>query len=128
MQTTPFPARPCDVVALTVAEFTRDLDPHLMISIDAVCRRFLDDDNKAVVWVIRCRALAAWCVRADVAAWLGSRPSHAQHARQVAATFELNSEWEFDVDAFRSAVECKVARGARREAWEQRRSREVSGR
>jgi hypothetical protein len=40
-----------------------------------------------------------------VASWLGSRPSHAQHAYEVAATFELNGEWEFDADAFRSAVE-----------------------
>ena len=115
MQTTPFPARPCDVVALTVAEFTRELDPHAPVSIDAVCRRFLDDSNKAVVWVIRCRALAAWCVRADVAAWLGSRPSHAHRACEVAATFKLNSDWEFDAEAFRSAVESKVARGARRD-------------
>ena len=116
MQTTPFPARPCDVVALTVVEFTRDLDLHATVSIDAVCRRFLDDINKALVWVIRFRALAAWCVRADAAAWLGSRPSHIQHACEVAATFELNSEWEFDADAFCSAVESEVARGARRDA------------
>ena len=105
METTPFPAKPCDVVALTVAEFTRDLDLNAMVSLDDICRRFIDDTNKALVWVIRFRALAAWCVRTDVASWLGSRPSHAQHACEVAATFELNGEWEFDADAFRSAVE-----------------------
>jgi hypothetical protein len=116
MLTTPFPARPCDVVALTVAEFARDLDPNATVSIDTVCRRFLDDTNRALVWVIRFRALAAWCVRADVAAWLGSRPSHTQHACEVAATFELNSEWEFDADAFRTAVESEVSRDARRGA------------
>jgi hypothetical protein len=113
MQVTPFPARPCDVVVLTVAEFTRDLDLNATVSIDDVCRRFIDDTNKALVWVIRFRALAAWRKRTDVAAWLGSRPLHAQHACEVAAAFELNSDWEFDVGAFRSAVESEVARGAR---------------
>ena len=113
MQTTPFPANPCDVVALTVAEFTRDLDLNATLSIDEVCRRFIDDTNKALVWVLRFRALEAWCERADVAAWLGSRPSHTQHACEVAATFELNGDWEFDGEAFRSAVESEVARGAR---------------
>ena len=116
MQTTPFPARPCDVVALTVSEFTRGLDVHATVSIDDVCRRFVDDTNKALVWVIRFRALEAWCVRADVAAWLGLRPSHAQHAGEVAAAFELNSEWEFDADAFRSAVESVISGGARLDA------------
>jgi hypothetical protein len=116
MQMTPFPARPCDVVALTVPEFTRDLDLNAAVSIDAVCRRFIDDTNKAVVWVIRFRALAAWCVRTDVAAWLGSRPFHAQHACEVAAAFELNADWGFDADSFRSAVESVVSRRARLDA------------
>ena len=105
MQTTPFPARPCDVVALTVPEFTRDLDLNATLSIDAVCKRFIDDTNKALVWVIRFRALTAWCERTDVAAWLRSRPSRAQHACEVAASFELNGDWEFDNGAFRSAVD-----------------------
>jgi hypothetical protein len=113
MQTTPFPARPCDVVALTVAEFASDLDPNAAVSIDDVCRRFIDDTNKALVWVIRFRALAAWWLREDVAAWLGSRPGRAQHACEVAAAFELNGDWEFDTDAFRSAVETEVSRRAR---------------
>jgi len=115
-QMTPFPAQPRDVVALTVPEFTRDLDLYAAVSIDAVCQRFLDDTNKALVWVIRFRALAAWCVRTDVAAWLGSRPSRTQHACEVAATFELNNEWGFDDDAFRSAVESEVSRGVRLDA------------
>lgn len=115
MKTTPFPARPSDVVALTVAEFTRDLDLNATLSIDDVCRRFIEDTNKAVVWVIRFRALAAWCVRADVAGWLGSRPLHARHACEVAATFDLNTEWEFDAEGFRSAVESEVSRGARQD-------------
>ena len=107
METTPFPAKPCDVVALTVAEFTRDLDLNAMVSLDDICKRFIGDTNKALVWVIRFRALAAWRVRADVASWLGSRPSHAQHASEVAATFALNGEWEFDAEAFRFAVEIR---------------------
>lgn len=115
METTPFPAKPCDVVALTVAEFTRDLDLNAMVSLDDICRRFIDDTNKALVWVIRFRALAAWRVRADVASWLRSRPSHAQNACEVAATFALNGEWEFDADAFRLAVE---VRGLSRSAFQ----------
>ena len=118
MQTTPFPARPCDVVALTVAEFTRDLDLNATLSIDDVCRRFIDDINKALVWVIRFRALTAWCLRTDGAAWVRSRPSHAHHACEVAATFELNGDWEFDDAAFRSAVESVLAGGARLDAHE----------
>ena len=112
MQTTPIPETPCDVAALTVAEFTRDLDPNATVSIDDVCRRFIGDTNRALVWVIRFRALAAWCLRTDVAPWLRSRPSHAQHACEVAAKFELNGDWEFDEEAFRSAVESEVSRGA----------------
>ena len=115
MQTTPFPARPCDVIALTVSEFTRDLDVNTTVSIDDVCRRFVDDTNKALVWVIRFRALEAWCERAEVATWLGLRPSRAQHACEVAATFELNGDWEFDAAAFRSAVESVISGGARLE-------------
>ena len=103
--TTPFPTTPVDVVALTVAEFTDGLDPNVAVPFDRVCHRFLDDANRAVVWFIRFRALTAWREREDVARWLTSDPSHEQHACQVAASFELNDEWEFHADAFRSAVE-----------------------
>ncbi len=109
---TPFPARPCDVVALTVPEFLCDLDLNATVSIDVVCRRFLADANRALVWIIRYRALTSWCVRADVATWLLSRPLLAQHACEVAATFKLNGDWEFDADAFRSAVESVTSRRA----------------
>jgi hypothetical protein len=40
-----------------------------------------------------------------VGVWLQSEPSHTQHACQVAADFELNDDWEFDAERFRSAVE-----------------------
>jgi hypothetical protein len=79
------------------------------VSLDAICHRFPDDSNRALVWFIRYRALTAWCDRADTGAWLESQPSHAQHACALAATFDLNAEWEFDAERFRAAVEA-VAR------------------
>jgi hypothetical protein len=109
MRRTPFPTNPSDVVALTVPEFTCELDLSRAESLDAVCRRFVDDTNRALVWFIRFRALAAWCERTDVGVWLQSEPSHAAHACQLAASFALNDDWEFDAERFRSAVD-SVAR------------------
>ena len=106
---TPFPTNPSDVVALTVPEFTCDLDLSASVSLDALCRRFVDDSNRALVWFIRFRALTAWCERTDVGVWLQSEPSHADHACQLAASFALNDDWEFDAEGFRSAVD-SVAR------------------
>ena len=105
MPTTPFPSRACDVVALTVREFTYELDLNSAVSYETVCRHFLDDANKAVVWFIRFRALAGWCERDDTAVWLRSDPARARHASQLAASFELNDDWQFDSERFRSAVE-----------------------
>ena len=105
MRSTPFPERPVDVVALTVPEFTSELNLHATVSLDRICQRFLDDANRAVVWFIRFRALTAWRERGDIATWLNTNPSHAEHACEAAAGFELNDDWEFDADAFRSAVE-----------------------
>ena len=105
MRTTPFPAKPCDVVPLTVPEFACALDLDAAASLDVGCRRFLDDANRGLVWFIRFRALVAWCERADVAAWLTSGPSLPRRACEVAASFRLNEEWQFDAEAFRSAVE-----------------------
>jgi hypothetical protein len=98
------------VVALTVQEFTRELDLAVAPSIDRVCERFPDDANRALVWLIRFRALNAWCTRADMNAWLISGPGHSQQACAVAASFTLNGEWEFDAEHFRSAVESTVSR------------------
>jgi hypothetical protein len=92
-------------VALTVPEFTCELDVSESVSLDVVCRRFVDDINRALVWFIRFRALTSWCERTDVGVWLQSEPSHAQHACQLAASFELNDDWEFDAERFRSAVD-----------------------
>lgn len=105
MRRTPFPTRPADVVALTVAEFASERDLNGSVSFDAVCQRSHNDANRALVWLIRFRALTAWCERGDAAAWLQSNPLHARCACEVAATFALNDDWEFDADAFRSAVE-----------------------
>ncbi len=105
MRETPFPASPCDVVVLSVVEFTCELDLKGSASLDAVCRRFLEDSNRAVVWFIRFHALTAWCERTEVAQWLRLEPSHAHHARELAASFDLNDAWGFDADRFRSAVE-----------------------
>jgi hypothetical protein len=109
MRTTPFPASPCDVVTLSVPEFAGELDLDASVSLDAVCRRFFEDTNRAVVWFIRFRALKTWSERLDVAQWLRSEPSHAHRACELAASFDLNDAWEFDPDRFRSAVE-SVAR------------------
>jgi ABC-type iron transport system FetAB ATPase subunit len=93
------------VVTLSVREFTSELDLEASVSLDAVCRRFLEDSNRAVVWFIRFQALKAWCRRMDVAPWLQLDPSHAHRACELAASFDLNDAWEFDADRFRSAVE-----------------------
>ena len=93
------------MVALTVLEFTCDLDLNGSLTLESACERFLHDANRALVWLIRFHALTAWCERADVAPWLHSDPSHAQHACELAASFALNDEWEFDPNRFRSAVE-----------------------
>ena len=102
---TPLPNTPSDVVALTAAEFTRDLDLTATMSFDALCQRFVDDANRAVVWFIRFRALTVWSERPDIVAWLRSQPRHAGRAGEVAASFALNADWEFDADAFRSTIE-----------------------
>jgi hypothetical protein len=114
MPETPFPATTSDVVALTVPEFTRALDASGPVSLDSVCRRYLDDANRALVWFIRFHALTAWRERPDMCSWLQAEPSHAQHACQVAAGFALNDAWEFDAERFRSAVECARASDRRR--------------
>jgi hypothetical protein len=93
------------VAALTVSEFTSELDLNATVSFDHACRRFLHDANRALVWFIRFHALTAWRERGDVATWLKACPSRAEHACEVAASFQLNQDWEFDAEAFRSAVE-----------------------
>jgi hypothetical protein len=105
MASTPFPASPSRVVALTVSEFACGLALNPSASIDAVCQLFLDDTNRALVWFIRFRALTAWRERPDMAAWLHADPTHARQVCEVAASFGLNDDWGFDAQSFRSAVE-----------------------
>jgi hypothetical protein len=42
-----------------LSEFTCELDLKEAVSLDALCRRFVDDANRAIVWAIRFRALTA---------------------------------------------------------------------
>ena len=101
---TPFPASPSAVAVLDVAEFTSELDVNDCMEIEAVCQHFLSDANRALVCLIRFRALTVWRQRIDIAPWLQSDPSHARHACELAASFTLNEDWEFDAGRFRSAV------------------------
>src|SRR5689334_21938184 len=105
MRQTPFPTTPSDVVALTVPEFTCALDLYGPASLDSACQRFVDDTTRALVWFIRFRALTAWRERTEMGSWLRSEPLHAEHACRLAASFELNDQWQFDPERFRSAVE-----------------------
>lgn len=105
MEGTPFPTHPSTVAPLTVAEFTSKLDLDASVPFDAICQRFLDDTNRAVVWLIRFRALTDWRDRSEVVRWLQSDPVQIQHACELAATFELNEDWNFDAERFRSALE-----------------------
>ena len=107
---TPFPTRPGDVAALTACEFACALDLHAALSIDDVCHRFVDDANRALVWLIRFRALTAWCDRPDTGPWLRAEPVRAERECAVAASFILNEHWEFDAGEFRSAVQSVAPR------------------
>lgn len=111
---TPLPTRPIEVVALTVQEFTSDLDMDGAPSLDEICRRFAADANLALVWWIRFRALKAWCTRTNVIDWLhttGARTS--RDLCEVAASLELNDRWEFDAERFCSAVDLIVSKRSR---------------
>jgi hypothetical protein len=102
---TPFPVKPGDVATLTVQEFAFYQDLHAPPSFDLVCRRFVDDSNRAFVWWIRYRALKAWWAQAE-------KPLSAtsEQACAVAAHFKLNAEWKFDAEPFRRALESAPSR------------------
>lgn len=112
---TPFPATPADVAALTVQEFTFDLDEFdgsRIPSMERICRTFIDDANRALVWWIRFGALKAWCDNPDVAR---STPDSGilRDACEVAASFPLNPRWEFDAMDFGRALEGMATKRAR---------------
>jgi hypothetical protein len=114
MTSTPFPKNPVDVVPLSVQEFVFDLSisdaPSLEPSLEIICRRFVDDTNRALVWMIRFRALNAWRARADMADWLNTRSGSSNEACELAASFGLNDRWEFDTQDFCSAIDKLVSR------------------
>jgi hypothetical protein len=110
MDKTPFPTKPAEVVALSAQEFTFELDLSDLPAIDDVCNRFCDDANRALVWLLRFRALKALCAQPEMAVWLDGRAQAWRAVCQIAATCELSDAWEFDKDLFCLAVEAIRAR------------------
>lgn len=104
MDSTPFPTRPLDVIALTVQEFTLDIDMDQTPSLDAICARFLHDTNRAVVWLIRFNALNTWRAQTETAVWLAASDGTNDDVCEAAAGLSLNDRWEFDSGAFRTAI------------------------
>ena len=111
MSSTIFPVLPRDVAVLTTGEFAFDVEGDNAPSLDDVCRRFENDGNRALVWLIRSRALKAWCAGDGIAAWLTA--ARMPHICEVAASFELNDRWEFDADCFCHAVDTIANRVSR---------------
>lgn len=113
---TPFPATPADVAVLTVQEFTFDLDEfdgHRIPSMDRICRTFMNDANRALVWWIRFDALEAWRTSPDVNARPMSDSGILRDACEVAASFPLNPRWGFDATDFGRALDGMALRRAR---------------
>jgi hypothetical protein len=110
---TAFPARPRDVVALSVEEFLVDLEMTHAASIETACRAFGNDANRALVWLIRWRALNTLCTRSDVAEWRRAGARTSRDMCEVAAAFDLNDGWEFDHERFCDAVDGLVHRRTR---------------
>jgi len=116
MNQTPFPATPADVAVLTVQEFTFDLDEfdgHEIPSMERICRTFIYDANRALVWWIRFGALKAWRTNPDVIARSTSDSGILRDACEVAASFPLNPLWEFDATDFGRALDGMALRRAR---------------
>jgi hypothetical protein len=116
MNQTPFPATPADVAVLTVQEFTFDLDEfdgHRIPSMDRICRTFMNDANRALVWWIRFDALDAWRTNPDVNARPMSDSGILRDACEVAASFPLNPRWGFDATDFGRALDGMAQRRSR---------------
>jgi hypothetical protein len=109
MNSTPFPARPSDVVALSAQEFAFSVEMSDTPPFELVCNQFADDSNRALVWLIRFRALKAWCARPDMLTWMSAGSRTSRDLCEVAASFELNDRWEFDADDFRAAIDWMIA-------------------
>jgi hypothetical protein len=104
MKNTPFPIKPSDVAQLTAAEFAFDPEWKNVPSFDEVCQRFSNDVNRALVWLIRFRALKTWSSRDGMSGWLDTGRRR-RHICEVAAGFGLNAQWEFDSEAFCQAID-----------------------
>jgi hypothetical protein len=110
-----FPDTPRHVATLTVEEFTFDLDEldgDRVPSMERVCRTFMDDANRALVWWIRFGAFRSWCAKSDVATQSESDLWILRDACAVAASFPLNHLWEFDPTDFGFAVAALAVRRA----------------
>jgi len=107
---TEFPARPRDVVALSVEEFVFDIEMTHAPSIESACRAFANDANRALVWLIRWRALNTLCARPEVAEWRRAGARTSRDMCEAAAAFDLNDGWEFDHERFCHAVDGLVHR------------------
>ena len=104
---TAFPAKPAEVATLSAQEFIFELDEldgRRAPSMEHVCRTFLDDSNRALVWWIRFGAFKNWCATTDVMTRSASDPWALRDACEVAAGFPLNDLWEFDSEKFGFAV------------------------
>jgi hypothetical protein len=117
---TAFPATPRDVATLTLQEFTFRLDLEHSPSLPDVCNRFGDDTNRAVVWLVRFRALQKMKADGRMDRWVRTRSEADRQSLcgdifEIAATQPLNERWEFDASTFFQAVEAltRAARGSR---------------
>jgi hypothetical protein len=104
----PVSDHPSDVAALTVAEFMRALQTGCAGVVSVRSMPFAGAfstmrtghwsglfDSVRVGGVVRTH---------DSTLWLHSDPSHKQDACELAASFDLNDDWGFDAERFRSAV------------------------
>jgi hypothetical protein len=108
VSTTPFPGKPVDVGPLTAREFMFVFDLTKAPSLDEICAQFPGDSNRAIVWLIRFRALKSLTDDVAINKWLARRAGWAQDACAVAATLALNEQWEFDRGSFCSAVTARI--------------------
>lgn len=112
---TEMPIAPRDVVPLTIQEFTFVLDLETAPAFADLCTRFQSDTNRAVVWLMRFRALQM--LRGDERLTARSSDAHTVDGHsflrdvfEVAATHPLNDQWEFEPPTFFAAVDALWSR------------------
>jgi hypothetical protein len=108
MSGTIFPTLPREVAVLSTGEFAFDVELNNAPSLEEICRRFGNDANRALVCFIRFRALKTWAARDGIARWMTA--ARMLHICEVAASFSLNHQWEFDPEAFCLAVDAMCDR------------------